>query len=72
MARKRTAVWLSPTAKNSRTVRCSTVDYSSVAVLFRTIKGKTECLVRTQGSDGYELPLAWNLRTVSGFAVLNV
>ena len=38
MARKRTAVGWSPTAKNSRTDSFLVV-YSSVAVLFRAIKG---------------------------------
>ena len=41
-ARKRTAVDKSPTAKNSRTVRTSSVEYSSVAVLLRAIKGQAE------------------------------
>lgn len=41
-ARKRTAVGKLPTAKNSGTVRNSSVEYSSVAVLFRAIKGIAE------------------------------
>jgi len=42
-ARKRTAVGVSPTAKNSGTVRILSVIYSSVAVLFRAIKGRPQC-----------------------------
>jgi len=42
-ARKRTAGSQLPTAKNSRTVSTSSVAYSSVAVLFRAIKGKPLC-----------------------------
>ena len=54
--------------KNSQSF---SVDYSSVAVLFRAIKGKginvlSEPVVLMAGL----LPLALNLRTVSGFAVL--
>ncbi|MFR3584177.1 MAG: hypothetical protein ACLTVG_20975 [Coprococcus sp.] len=48
-ARKRTAVDKSPTAKNSRTVRTSSVEYSSVAVLLRAIKGKPKALLSMAG-----------------------
>ena len=70
-ARKRTAVGRLPTAKNSRIVSDFSIVYSSVAVLFRAIKGKginvlSEPVVLMAGL----LPLALNLRTVSGFAVL--
>ncbi len=69
-ARKRTAVGDSPTAKNSGTVRSFSVEYSSVAVLFRAIKGKginalSEPLVLMAGL----LPPAWNLRTVRAFGL---
>lgn len=45
-AHKRTAVSGVPMAKNSRTVRFSSVGHSSVAVLLRAIKGKPEALLR--------------------------
>ena len=41
-ARKRTAVGDSPTAKNSRTVRNPSVEYSSVVVLFACLQGQAE------------------------------
>ena len=66
-ARERTAVGYSPTAKNSRTVQFSVV-YSSVAVLLCAIKGKPKAML----SVAVILPLALNLRTVSGFAALHV
>ena len=44
-ARKRTAVGILPTAKNSRTVKLSSVGHSSVAVLLRAIKGRPEALL---------------------------
>ena len=44
-ARKRTAVGILPTAKNSRTVKFSSVGHSSVAALLRAIKGKPEALL---------------------------
>ena len=48
-ARKRTAVGDLPTAKNSRTVINSSVEYSSVAVLLRAIKGKPKALLSMAG-----------------------
>ncbi len=49
-ARKRTAVYGLPTAKNSRTVRNSPVEYSSVAVLLRAFKGKPKAVLSVAGS----------------------
>ena len=48
-ARKRTAVGDSPTAKNSRTVRNSSVVYSSVAVLLRALKGRPKAVLSVAG-----------------------
>ena len=48
-ARKRTAVYRLPTAKNSRTVRNSSVEYSSVAVLLRAFKGKPKAVLSVAG-----------------------
>ena len=48
-AHKRTAVGESPTAKNSRTVRNSSVEYSSVAVLLCAIKGKPKAMLSVAG-----------------------
>ena len=64
-AHKRTAVGDSPTAKNSRTVRNSSVVYSSVAVLLCAIKGTAESMA----FGGCFIPLAWNLRTVRAFGL---
>ena len=65
-AHKRTAVGELPTAKNSRTVSDFSVVYSSVAVLLCAIKGTAADAVAGL------LPLAWNLRTVIGFAALQI
>ena len=62
---KRTAVGILPTAKNPRTVRFSSVGYSSVAVLLRAIKGKPETLLPV----AVFLPQAQNLRTVRAFSL---
>ena len=59
-ARKRTAVGILPTAKNSRTIKFSSVGHSSVAVLLRAIKGRPEALLPV----AVFLPQAQNLRTV--------
>lgn len=59
-ARKRTAVGILPTAKNSRTVKFSSVGHSSVAVLLRAVKGRPEALLPV----AVFLPQAQNLRTV--------
>ena len=64
-AHKRTAVDRSPTVKNSRTVRNSSVEYSSVAVLLRAFKGKPKAVLSVAGY----LPLARNLRTVRAFGL---
>lgn len=64
-AHKRTAVGGLPTAKNSGTVRFSSVVYSSVAVLLCAIKGKPEALLPV----AVFLPQAQNLRTVRTFSL---
>ena len=59
---KNNALNVLPTAKNSRTVSFLRLIHSIVALLLRTIKGKSL-------RDGLVLPQALNLRTVSGFAL---
>ena len=48
-ARKRTAVGELPMAKNSRTVRNPSVEYSSIAVLLRAFKGKPKASLSVAG-----------------------
>ena len=71
-ASKRTAVGYLPTAKNSRTDSFP-VAYSSVAVLFGVIKGKgINALSEAMLLMARLLPQALNLRTDSGFGVLQI
>lgn len=46
---QRTAVGDLPTAKNSRTVINSSVEYSSVAVLLRALKGRPKAMLSVAG-----------------------
>ena len=64
-ARKRNALSVLPTAKNSRTDRVFGRSHSIVAFLFRVIKGKPEAVLLVADS----IPLALNLRTDRAFGL---